>query len=74
VQCKIGDRFVPNVPSAQKSFWTHPMVLLGDKAQVKAHFSPFGDNAILMQDRCTVCVERTIGSEIILNGPNETPR
>jgi hypothetical protein len=47
VQCKIGDRFVPNVPSAQKSFWTHPMVLLGDKAQVKAHFSPFGDNANL---------------------------
>jgi hypothetical protein len=29
-------RFVPNVPLAQKSFWTHPMVLLGDEAQVKA--------------------------------------
>ena len=25
----------PNVPSAQKSFWTHPMVLLGDEAQGK---------------------------------------
>jgi hypothetical protein len=27
--------FVSNVPSAHKSFWTHPMVLRGDKAQVK---------------------------------------
>jgi hypothetical protein len=29
---------------------------------------------ILMQDRCTVCVERTVGSEIILDAPNGTPR
>ena len=29
---------------------------------------------ILTQDRCTVCVERTIGSEIILDAPNGTPR
>jgi hypothetical protein len=33
---KIGALFAPNVLSAQKSFWTHPMVLLGDEAQVKA--------------------------------------
>ena len=26
---------------------------------------------ILMQDRCTVCTERTIGSEIILTHPME---
>jgi hypothetical protein len=25
---------------------------------------------ILMQDRCTVCAERTIGSKIILEAPN----
>ena len=25
---------------------------------------------ILMQDRCTVCVERTIGSKIILDAPD----
>ena len=30
---------------AQKSFWTHPMVLLGDEAQVEARFGPFGDSA-----------------------------
>jgi hypothetical protein len=34
---------VPNVPQAQKSFWTHPMVLLGDMDHVESHFRPFGD-------------------------------
>ena len=32
---------------AQKSFWTHPMVLLGDEAKVEARFGPFGDSANL---------------------------
>ena len=50
------------------------MVLLGDEAQVVARVSPFGDSVILTQDRCTVCTERTIGSEIILDAPNGTPR
>ena len=49
------------------------MVLLGDKAQVEAHFGPFGVVLILTQDWCTLCVERTIGSEIILDVPDETP-
>jgi hypothetical protein len=30
-----------------KSFWTHPMVLLGDEAQVDARFGSFGDSANL---------------------------
>ena len=50
------------------------MVHLGDEAQVVAHFSPFGDNVILMQDRCTVCTEDTMGSEIILDAANGTSR
>jgi hypothetical protein len=29
---------------------------------------------ILTQDRCMVCVERTIGLEIILDAPDGTPR
>ena len=29
-----------------------------------ARFSPFGDDVILMQDRCTVCTKCTIGSKI----------
>jgi hypothetical protein len=43
------------------------MELLDDKAQDEAHFGPFGD-------RCTVCVEHTVGSEIILEAPNGSPR
>jgi hypothetical protein len=27
--------------------WMHPMVLLGDAAQVEAHVGPFGDSANL---------------------------
>jgi hypothetical protein len=29
---------------------------------------------ILMQDRCMVCAERTMGYEIILDAPDGTPR
>jgi hypothetical protein len=43
----MGERFAPNIAEAQKSFWMHPMVLLGDKAQVDVRFSPFGDSANL---------------------------
>jgi hypothetical protein len=46
------------------------MVLLGVKAEVKAHFGLFGDNANLTQDRCTVCTECIIGLEIVLDAPD----
>jgi hypothetical protein len=36
--------------------------------------SPFGDSANLEQDMCVVCVERTIGSEIVLDALDGTPR
>jgi hypothetical protein len=29
---------------------------------------------VFVQDRCTVCAERTIGSETILDAPDGTPR
>jgi hypothetical protein len=29
---------------------------------------------ILTQDRCTICAERKIGLEIVLDGPNGSPR
>jgi hypothetical protein len=32
---------------AQKLFWKHRMVLLGDEAQVEARFGLFGDSANL---------------------------
>ena len=50
------------------------MVPLGDEAQVKACFSPLGDSANLDADRCTVCAKRTIGSLIILDALDGTPR
>ena len=50
------------------------MVLLSDEAQVEARFSLLGDSANLDADRCTVCVEHTIGSEIILDTTDGTTR
>jgi hypothetical protein len=45
VSVQYRARFAPNVPLAQKSFWTHPMILLDDEAQVEACLSLFGDSA-----------------------------
>ena len=73
-RCKIGAWFALNVPYAYKSFWTHSMVPLGDEAQVEARFGLLDIVLSLTQDRCTVCVKRTIGSEIVLYAPNGTPR
>ena len=50
------------------------MVLLGDEAQVEACFGLLNILQILTQDRCTVCVEHTIGLEIILDVAGGTPR
>ena len=53
----------------------HPMELLGDVGHVEPCVDPFGDSvSVFLQDRCTVCAERTIGSEIILDAPDGTPR
>ena len=48
------------------------MVPLGDEAQVEAQFGLSDIVLILAQDRCIVCVERTISSEIILDTPDRT--
>jgi hypothetical protein len=62
---------------ADKSFWMHLMALLGCEdqveAQVDARFNPYEIVLIMMQDRCTVCAERTIGLEIISNAADGTP-
>ena len=50
------------------------MVPLGDEAFVEAHFGLSNIVLILTQDRCMVCVEHTIGSEIIFDAPDGTPR
>jgi hypothetical protein len=35
---------VSNVPRAWKSFWPHPMDLLGDVGQIEARFGTFRDS------------------------------
>jgi hypothetical protein len=50
------------------------MVLLGDDAQVEARLLCFEMVLILIQDWCTVYAEHTIGSKIIFDTPNGTPR
>ena len=50
------------------------MVLLGDEAEVEAHFVVFGDSGNLDTDRCMVCAEHTIGSKIVLDANDGTPR
>ena len=50
------------------------LVPLGDEAQVEARFGPLDIVLILTQDRCMVCVERSIGLEIIFDAPDGTPR
>ena len=50
------------------------MVLLSDEAQVEAHFGLLGDSANLDADRCTVCTKCIIGSGIVLDAPDGTPR
>jgi hypothetical protein len=44
------------------------MVPLGDEAQVDARFILFGDSASM------VCTKYTIGLEIVLDAPDDTPR
>jgi hypothetical protein len=41
-RCTVCTKYV-----VAQSFWTQPIVLLGDEAQVDASFSSFGDSANL---------------------------
>ena len=41
---------------------------------MEARFGPLGDSANPDVDRCTVCAKCTIGSEIVLDAPDGTPR
>jgi hypothetical protein len=65
---------VPNVPQAQKSIWTHPMEVQGDVGHVESHFGPFGDSACVGSRYVQVFAKHTIGSEIVLDSPDSTPR
>jgi hypothetical protein len=49
----------------------HPMVLLGDGLKWKLVLVRLETVLIFIQYRCMVCVERTIGSEIVWMHPIE---
>jgi hypothetical protein len=50
------------------------MVLLGDEGLVELCLVRLGIVLLLMPDCCMVCVDRTVGSKIVLEAPNGTPR
>jgi len=50
------------------------MELLGDVGHVESRSVCLEMVLVLMQDRCTVCAKRTIGSDIVLDTPYGTPR
>ena len=56
------------------SFWTHPIELLGDVGHVESRSVRLEMVLVLMEDWCTVCAKRTIGSNIVLDANYGTPR
>ena len=50
------------------------MELLGDVGHVESRSVRLEMVLVLVQDRCTVCAKRTIGSDIILDAHDLTPR
>ena len=50
------------------------MELLGDMGHVESRSVRLEMVFVLVQERCTVCAEHIIGSEIVLDAPNGAPR
>jgi hypothetical protein len=50
------------------------MELQGDMGHVESHFCAFGDNAGVGSRQVQVCAKHTIGSEIIFDAPDSTPK
>ena len=50
------------------------MELLGDVGHVESRSVRLEMVLVLVQDRCTVCAKRTIGSDTVLYAPDGTPR
>ena len=50
------------------------MELLGDMGHVESCSVRLEMVFVLVQERCTVCAEHTLASEIVLDAPDGTPR
>ena len=46
----------------------------GDVGHVESRSVRLEMVLVLVQDRCTVCAKRSIGSDIVLDAPDGTPR
>jgi hypothetical protein len=66
--------FALNIPQAQKSFWTHLIEHLGDVGHVESHFGPFRDSVSIGVTSVHGLRQTYVGSEIVLNAPDGTPR
>jgi hypothetical protein len=55
-------------------FLTHRVELLGDVGNLESFLVCLEMLLVLVKGSSTVCDERTIGSEIVLDAPDETPR
>jgi hypothetical protein len=65
---------VSNVPSAQKLSRTQMMELLGEWVMWNHDSVRLVTVLLSVQYRCRVCADRAIGSEFILDVPDDTPR
>ena len=50
------------------------MVILGDVGPMESRLVRLEMVLVLVQDKCTVCAKRTVGSDIVLDAPDGTPR
>ena len=50
------------------------MELLGDVGHVESRPVRLEMVLVFTEDRCTICAKRTIGSEIVLDAPDGTPK
>ena len=50
------------------------MELLGEVGHVESRFGLFRDGVIVVQDRCTAYAKHTVGSGVVLDAPDVTPR
>jgi hypothetical protein len=65
---------VLNIPYARKSSWMQLMEHLGEWVMSNLILVRLETVLVSVQYRCTACAEYTIGSEIVLDAPDDTPR
>jgi hypothetical protein len=65
---------VSNVPPDQKSSWIDPVEHLGEWVIWNLDSIRLGTVLLSVQYKSRVCTEHTIGSKIILDAPDDTPR